>query len=448
MQTLQKNIIQRKQTAKDGKAFFQPKLTIDQPNDGYEQEANAMADHVMQAPNKPLNNNSFFKPSVSSLQRKCAHCEEEEKKMQRKEDGTIHKPASKNAAQKQQRLIPGVCEFYEGAQLMLVQSKANDLTNLVLAKLDSFISDGKDKAVAASLNANFKSTDQTVAIKVRAILKMIAADLAKEGRYECRDDENENQLAYSYGQFPIVIEDLFWKQDFTGQALTLIHEYTHFHSFSSAGTASAGISDISYNFERSAPYLTTNESLLNADSYLSFVGELTISGQPYFTVLNDNMVNCDNSEPDKKLLKVALVEIEKRNIEFLSRVTTSSQDNYQLWSGVRLKAFKEDTEALRMQLKAILKVVEIKLNNPLSIACTNDPRFVAYASQTGILINPYRAKDESADVNPYFNSVYEALVGMATAEERFKKYIPNVAKKLYEVFANQAPPGNENITPV
>lgn len=50
-------------------AFFQPKLTVNQPGDKYEQEADAMADQVMRM----------------GLQRKCKHCEEEEKRVQRKE---------------------------------------------------------------------------------------------------------------------------------------------------------------------------------------------------------------------------------------------------------------------------------------------------------------------------------------------------------------------------
>jgi hypothetical protein len=62
--------------------FIQPKLTINDPNDEYEKEADAMADKVirMQQPfvqAKPL--------PITSVQRKCAHCEEEEKKAQRKE---------------------------------------------------------------------------------------------------------------------------------------------------------------------------------------------------------------------------------------------------------------------------------------------------------------------------------------------------------------------------
>ncbi len=73
--------------------FFQPKqanasggLTINQPNDAYEQEADAVADKVMRMPDTSVNNNSFFKPAITSIQRKCAHCEEEEKHVQRKAD--------------------------------------------------------------------------------------------------------------------------------------------------------------------------------------------------------------------------------------------------------------------------------------------------------------------------------------------------------------------------
>jgi len=63
--------------------FFQPKLTINNPNDEYEKEADAMADKVMrmQQPfiqTKPL--------PLTSVQRKCAHCEEEEEKKAQRKD--------------------------------------------------------------------------------------------------------------------------------------------------------------------------------------------------------------------------------------------------------------------------------------------------------------------------------------------------------------------------
>ncbi len=65
-------------------AFFQPKLTINQPNDAYEQEADAMADRVIRMPGKK-NGETFFKSPLSSIQRKCQHCGEEDKMLHRKE---------------------------------------------------------------------------------------------------------------------------------------------------------------------------------------------------------------------------------------------------------------------------------------------------------------------------------------------------------------------------
>jgi len=103
--------------------FFQPKLTVNHPNDIYEQEADTMADLVM-SKNDRSDNAPFFKPAPKQviqpkcsvceakeeshmeedetkeeitpepmqpiadlpIQRKCAHCEEEEnKKIDRKE---------------------------------------------------------------------------------------------------------------------------------------------------------------------------------------------------------------------------------------------------------------------------------------------------------------------------------------------------------------------------
>jgi hypothetical protein len=68
-----------------GKTFFQPKLTINQPGDAHEQEADAMADKVMRMTDSPANESTFFKPAGNTLQRKCAACEEAEKHVHRKE---------------------------------------------------------------------------------------------------------------------------------------------------------------------------------------------------------------------------------------------------------------------------------------------------------------------------------------------------------------------------
>jgi hypothetical protein len=80
------NIISVKQKSKQNTVFFQPKLTINPPDDQYEREADSVAEHVMRMP-ITRNDSLFFSPaSISSVQRKCAECEEEEK-LQRKENG-------------------------------------------------------------------------------------------------------------------------------------------------------------------------------------------------------------------------------------------------------------------------------------------------------------------------------------------------------------------------
>jgi len=65
--------------------FFQPKLTINEPDDIYEREADAVADKIMRLTDNNIAQTNFFKPSVSVTQRKCADCEEEEKRLTRKE---------------------------------------------------------------------------------------------------------------------------------------------------------------------------------------------------------------------------------------------------------------------------------------------------------------------------------------------------------------------------
>jgi hypothetical protein len=69
---------------KDQKSlFFQPKLIVGPVDDAYEREADAVADKVMRTDNEGPVETGI---SPVDIQRKCAHCEEEEK-VQRKGDG-------------------------------------------------------------------------------------------------------------------------------------------------------------------------------------------------------------------------------------------------------------------------------------------------------------------------------------------------------------------------
>jgi hypothetical protein len=61
--------------------LVQPKLEVNEPGDKYEQEADVTADKVMRM---STGESCFFKPAAANIQRKCQHCEEEEK-LHRKE---------------------------------------------------------------------------------------------------------------------------------------------------------------------------------------------------------------------------------------------------------------------------------------------------------------------------------------------------------------------------
>ena len=67
------------------KPFLQPKLTVNEPGDEYEQEADAVADKVMRMPDPSVSGDKMqLKPiPFSQISRKCAACEEKEK-VQRK----------------------------------------------------------------------------------------------------------------------------------------------------------------------------------------------------------------------------------------------------------------------------------------------------------------------------------------------------------------------------
>ena len=84
--------LQRKPTTSTGKAAvfpyqhttlpIQPKLSINTPGDRYEQEADAMAEKVVQG--HASERTPVSATPDNSIQRKCAHCEEEEKQKEKK----------------------------------------------------------------------------------------------------------------------------------------------------------------------------------------------------------------------------------------------------------------------------------------------------------------------------------------------------------------------------
>jgi Domain of unknown function (DUF4157) len=84
-----KQFLSHQKTAAQQPAFIQQKLMVNAPNDVYEQEADAVADRVMRMPLVSSKVQGTQGMLASSVQRKCAHCEEEKKKpiMRKAESG-------------------------------------------------------------------------------------------------------------------------------------------------------------------------------------------------------------------------------------------------------------------------------------------------------------------------------------------------------------------------
>ena len=69
----------------DAPMFFQPKLSVGPVDDVYEREADAVASRIMDDQNAVTATGAV---SSDGVQRKCAECEEEEKAVQKKDDGS------------------------------------------------------------------------------------------------------------------------------------------------------------------------------------------------------------------------------------------------------------------------------------------------------------------------------------------------------------------------
>jgi hypothetical protein len=72
--------------------YFQTKLSVNQPGDKFEQEADAMAERVLKMDTRSVASPQTINAITPVVQRKCSHCEEEEKKkqLQRKESNAGH----------------------------------------------------------------------------------------------------------------------------------------------------------------------------------------------------------------------------------------------------------------------------------------------------------------------------------------------------------------------
>jgi len=202
---------------------IQPKLTINQPNDIYEQEADAMADKVMRMTDPSINDNLFFKPSVSDIQRKCDHCEEEEKKMQRSENNNEITDTTQKTEVPQVQRKCGPCADEEIHRMMAeeeeeesVQRKTAD-ANEIDPNLESGLSNlGGGQPLSASARSFFEPRFGQSFSDVRVHTGAEASRAAKS--INARAYTLGNNIAFASGEYD--------SSSASGRSL-IAHELTH-----------------------------------------------------------------------------------------------------------------------------------------------------------------------------------------------------------------------------
>ncbi len=133
------------------KPTVQPKLTVNTPGDIYEQEADAMADRVMR-----MSTNETAKPVTGligkSLQRKCAHCEEEEKR----KTMVMRKVGSGNAGLAVSSSFASSLNASKGGGSPLPQRTRSFMENAFSADFSSvrIHTDGQAAEMSRGINAN------------------------------------------------------------------------------------------------------------------------------------------------------------------------------------------------------------------------------------------------------------------------------------------------------
>lgn len=200
--------------------FFQPKLTVNEPGDMHEQEADAMADRVMRMASDPsMELPGSFRPSFTPVQRKCAHCEEEEKlqrfpAIQRKcEHCGEEMPAVQRTA-----LIQRKCAHCEEEEKSLQRNESSTAAVSPSSQTESYIGslNGKGSSLSQSERDFYEPKFGYDFSSVRLHTDTAAANSAK----------SLNAHAYTHGN-NIVFGANQYQSDSTVSRKLMAHELTH-----------------------------------------------------------------------------------------------------------------------------------------------------------------------------------------------------------------------------
>ncbi len=217
-------------------ATIQPKLTIGQPNDKYEVEADAMADKVVQ---RLSTNNNLFPSGMTdgnnTIHTKCAECEEEHK-LRKKEDMELSlKPIFESNGESpednlqmkslESHFVQTKCSNCEGEEI--VQAKSEEESSINTRTLESNLNDsnGNGRPLSPQIRNSMGSAFHADFSRVRVHTDNQAVQMNKELKAQ----------AFTHGN-DIYFNQAKYNTNSTSGKHLLAHELTHTIQQKSVGT--------------------------------------------------------------------------------------------------------------------------------------------------------------------------------------------------------------------
>jgi hypothetical protein len=254
--------------------LIQPKLTINQPNDKYEQEADAVAGKIMRMTGTEASPTPV-KPSPVIIQKKCAACDQEEKLQRKEEDNEKEQGIQLNS--REDILLQRKCAACE-AEEHLVQRKelAHNTAPVVSpAVYQTINSCGKplDAATRSFMESRFKIDFSEVQIHDDAPANRSAKEI--------------NARAYTHGQHIAFASGEYQPYTQSGKQL-LAHELVHTIQQRRLQKALQKKDDQPYASERPAP------RILDYDAVKAFYKKAVNKQFDYYFIIADNVVEIYN----------------------------------------------------------------------------------------------------------------------------------------------------------
>lgn len=243
--------------------------------------------------------------------------------------------------------VTGSCSPERFERIASATRRGLDWLNRAIGQTDAFLSAPAapgNAGVRDALRLHFKSVAPAVVRHVRGRLHQIRTDIrtAEPFTVECHDAWDitcRTARAYIPGGEPerMVFCTRFFSGSDSARSATIVHEAAH------TQVGGVHITDLAYDWERLLRYLTTEEALINAESYSLYVEHLATGRAPRMAAPRDTREDC----PDAwwELLQRAIARAQKANSDADDATERLTAARVRRWTAARRTLLGGTTQA-------------------------------------------------------------------------------------------------------